>query len=300
MLLSMLKYKANHFLESSSCPLLQSHTLVHSQIPLPTPPHPTHTAMPQSNEDDSSAPTLMEEMMMAASIGPRPLPPPKSQKADTATFGSGFKAGFLNKTSSHEGEDTRRQSSSSSQSAISTTSPSSAPSGLVEKLSSSPTLRTALENPRFRVILAELGRDPQATLARYQHDGAAMGFLRELMGALGKHFEELGKQQQQQQTQGRNKINAAGPLVQAALEKGKQQKIQQVDDIEQEKAEQEAVNRILRDPELRELLLNPAMQMVLQSCAGSDNGSGLAQYMRDPVMAAKLRKLADAGLIQIK
>ena len=120
------------------------------------------------------------------------------------------------------------------------------------------------------------------------------------MGALSEHFEELGKQQQQQQ-QGQDKTNAAGPLVQAALEKN-QQKIQPVDDLEQDKAEQEAVNRILRDPELRELLLDPAMQTVLQSCAGSDNGSGLVlqQYMRDPIMAPRLRKLAAAGLIQIK
>ena len=172
---------------------------------------------------------------------------------------------------------------------------------MVEKLSSSPTLRTALENPRFRVILAELGRDPQATLARYQHDSTAMGFTRELMGALGEHFEEVGKQQQQQQQeQGQDKTNAAGPLVQAALKKANQQKIQPVDDLEQDKAEQEAVNRILRDPELRELLLDPAMQTVLQNCAGSDNGSGLVQYMRDPIMAPRLRKLAAAGLIQIK
>ena len=179
-------------------------------------------------------------------------------------------------------------------------SPSSAPAGLVEKLSSSPTLHRALENPRFGIILAELGRDPQATLARYQHGSAAMGFMKELMEALGEHFEELGKQQQQQQQEGQDNISAAGPLVQAALEKANMQKIQQVDDLEQDKAEQEAVNRILRDPELRTLLLDPAMQTVLQSCAGSDNGSALAQYMRDPAMAVKLRKLADAGLIQIK
>jgi hypothetical protein len=263
--------------------------------------------MPQSDEDDSSASTFVEEMM-AASMGSKPLPASKSRKADTATFGSGFKAGFLTKTSSHEREDAKRQSSSSSsssssQSATSMFSPSSVPAGLVEKLSSSLTLRKALENPRFRGILAELGRDPQATLARYQHDSAPMGFLRELMGALGEHFEELGKQQRQQQQEGQDKINAAGPFVQAALEKANhQQKIQPVDDLEQDKAEQEAVNRILRDPELRELLLDPAMQTVIQSCAGIDESSGsvLQQYMRDPVMAAKLRKLADAGLIQIR
>lgn len=119
------------------------------------------------------------------------------------------------------------------------------------------------------------------------------------MGALGEHFEDLGKQQQQQ---GLNKPNVAGPLMQAALEKAGQQKIQPVNDLEKDKTEQEAVNRILRDPELRELLLDPAMQTVLQGCSGSDEnrGSVLHQYMQYPVIAAKLGKLADAGLIQIK
>lgn len=263
---------------------------------------------------NDEAPTLMEEMMTAANIKPSPSPPP-SQKIDDASFGSGFKAGFLTSSSS---PGTKRRSSSSTQSpprfplpSLSSTSASPAPlaAGLIEKLSSSPTLRTALENPRFRDILAELGRNPQATLARYQYDSAAMGFLKELMGALGDHFENLGKQQQEE---GKEKTKpAAGPLVQAALEKqATQQKIRPVNNLQQDKAEQESVNNILRDPELRELLLDPQMQRVLQNCAaGSDDSSSrsststgglsLQQYMRDPATAAKLHKLAEAGLIQI-
>jgi len=268
--------------------------------------------------DDSSALTLLEEMMMAATIttGSRLLPPPKSTKADNASFGSSLKAGFLTKSSfrdaqyhnsSSSGSSSSSSSSSNSSSdnntqiAVSMSSPSSASAELLaEKILSSPLLRKALENPRFQVIFTDLGSDPQATLVRYQHDNAAMGFLRGLMGALGEHFEELGKQQQQQS--GQNKTNAACPLMQAALEKADKQKIQPVNDLEQDKAEQEAVNRILRDPELRNLLLDPTMQTVLQSFSESDKnrGSVLHKYIPYPIIAAKLGKLADAGLIQTK
>lgn len=57
------------------------------------------------------------------------------------------------------------------------------------------------------------------------------------------------------------------------------------------------LDQILADPELRSLLMDPDMQRVLQECGQPGK---LQLYMRDPVMSAKLRKLAEAGLVQIQ
>jgi hypothetical protein len=57
------------------------------------------------------------------------------------------------------------------------------------------------------------------------------------------------------------------------------------------------VLQILQDPELRDLLMDGKMQQVLMDCGDPVN---FQQHMRDPSTAAKLRKLQQAGLVQIE
>ena len=54
--------------------------------------------------------------------------------------------------------------------------------------------------------------------------------------------------------------------------------------------------QVLSDPVLRGLLTDPGMQRVLQECG---QPGGMARHMRDPETAAKIRRLADAGLVQL-
>lgn len=57
------------------------------------------------------------------------------------------------------------------------------------------------------------------------------------------------------------------------------------------------VEQILQDPELRDLLMDGNMQRVLMECGDPVK---FRQHLADPVTARKLRKLKDAGLVQIE
>ena len=58
--------------------------------------------------------------------------------------------------------------------------------------------------------------------------------------------------------------------------------------------EDRRVQKILANPELRELLMDVRMQEVLRECA--DPGK-FQQHMRDPVMSRKIKLLMDNGLV---
>ena len=51
---------------------------------------------------------------------------------------------------------------------------------------------------------------------------------------------------------------------------------------------------MLDDPELRELLMDPDMQRILQECG---DPAKFQQHMRDPLIAYRIKKLYQAGLV---
>jgi hypothetical protein len=67
---------------------------------------------------------------------------------------------------------------------------------------------------------------------------------------------------------------------------------------------------VLRDPDLRALILNPEVQSVLQACRDLQGGESddepaaarereaLARRLRAPEMADKMRRLAAVGLVR--
>lgn len=59
----------------------------------------------------------------------------------------------------------------------------------------------------------------------------------------------------------------------------------------------EEVRRVLSQPALAAILSDPVIQAVLEECR--TDGSRVRKFMQDPVIAAKLRTLADNGLIRI-
>ena len=57
------------------------------------------------------------------------------------------------------------------------------------------------------------------------------------------------------------------------------------------------VDLIMRNQELRELLMDKEMQEIMQKCG---HPGALQHYMHDPTWGPKLRKLAEAGLVRIE
>ena len=54
------------------------------------------------------------------------------------------------------------------------------------------------------------------------------------------------------------------------------------------------VKQVLEDNELREMLMDPELQRILQECGDPIK---FQQHMRDPVIAFKIKKLYQAGLV---
>ena len=52
--------------------------------------------------------------------------------------------------------------------------------------------------------------------------------------------------------------------------------------------------QVLSDPDLREMLMDPQLQTILQECG---DPMKFQQHMRNPVTAAKIKKLYAAGLV---
>ena len=59
-------------------------------------------------------------------------------------------------------------------------------------------------------------------------------------------------------------------------------------------AEDKKVEKILSNPELRELLMDVNMQNILKECG---NPLKFQQYMKDPVISKKIKLLMDNGLV---
>jgi len=64
--------------------------------------------------------------------------------------------------------------------------------------------------------------------------------------------------------------------------------------------DQKETDKILSNPELTQLLLDPEMQLIIQECTSFHNGNKFMYYMKHPDYAPKLRKLIEAGLLKVE
>ena len=120
--------------------------------------------------------------------------------------------------------------------------------------------------------------------------------------------EEKDKKQQEWQAQ----QDSQGPLMKAAMDRAAAASKRQEDEkekaskrsaAERQKAEaaaaqeQKQMEDILANSELRELLMSPGMQQVLQDC---QEPGKLRYYMNSAEWGPKIRKLAEAGLVRVE
>ena len=165
-------------------------------------------------------------------------------------------------------------------------------------------LSRGLRNPKCTAAIELMQSNPKEAQRRFQGDPEVDIFMREFGRVMGAHFEALGNSNQKQQqagaglagrssssgSDGQVPVGPVGPLHAEVLKKAEgQRKI-----IETSQAEEEQVKRIIGDPELTAMLMDPELQRILQECGDPVK---FQRHMRDPVIACKILRLREAGLV---
>ena len=184
-----------------------------------------------------------------------------------------------------------------------------------------PKLARGMNDPRYMAALQCMQTNPKETLERLKETSPEIvDWLMEFCGVMGEHFIKLGGEESSSEGSkdapvppgiiGAEKIREMGPLEKKALEKHQQEKEnnkqtkQQNDDegghrsatTKPDEILDSQVSSILANDELRSILLDPRMQQIMQECS---TGSKLRYYMSHEEYGPKLRKLMEAGLIQV-
>ena len=194
---------------------------------------------------------------------------------------------------------------------------------LLKQFQANPVISQGLQNARCKHALEMMQKNPKEAQAKYSNDKEVDTFLREFGKLMGSHFDGLAAKQelgQKQDSQSAAKvgntsvgINAVKTVTKNVVEKKtdtlpigaggvllEQAKARQAKTAPRSAAEQaaedERVQKVINNPELTALLMDPKMQMVLQECGDPVK---FQRIMRDPVMAANIKKLFDAGLVSM-
>lgn len=69
-----------------------------------------------------------------------------------------------------------------------------------------------------------------------------------------------------------------------------------IETMDRDPQEEATVQRILSDPELMEILADPKMKKILVQC---QQPGALRMFATNPEIGPKIRKLMDAGLVQL-
>lgn len=168
---------------------------------------------------------------------------------------------------------------------------------LLNAISEKPHLAAMLADPRFAKAVQLMSTSPKDAHAMFASSPKARDSFTELMGLLAGHFTGMGeaadKQAADEKTY-RERVTE-GPLAQEALKRASEGVGVAASPPTREEAAD--VERVLQAPELRELLMDPGMQRVLQECS---DPATLARYMWHPEYGPKLQLMARAGLVSFK
>jgi len=173
---------------------------------------------------------------------------------------------------------------------------------LMGKLQSNPVLLRGLQNPKCQEAMQLMQSDPTAAKKKFEHDAEVGAFMQAFSAVMAEHFTRLGEQQAKEEAQknpppvpipeGNVEV---GPLHAQAMAREKERQGKAGGAITEVNREEEArVKEIVQDDELRDLLMDPKLQQILQEC---NDPRKFQAHMRDPVTAYKIKKLYDAGLV---
>lgn len=153
-------------------------------------------------------------------------------------------------------------------------------------------LARGLRNPRCTAAIELMQRDPKEAQRRFKGDPEVDLFLREFGKVMAAHFESLSQKQPGEKEQ--QQAPEVGPLHaevlrRAEAEGGAKKKI-----VETSTEEENRVKEVLNDPELRDFLMDPELQRILQECGDPIT---FQRHMQDPATAYKIKRLFDSGLV---
>ena len=168
---------------------------------------------------------------------------------------------------------------------------------LLEKISEKPRLAAMLADPRFAKAMQLMPTSPQDAIAMFASCPETRESFTELVSLLSKHFTAMGEAADKKAAaeEADRKRVAEGPLAQEALRRAEAGVGVAATPATTEEAA--TVEKVLQQPELRDLLMDPGMQRVLQECG---DPQALARYMRHPDFGPKLQLMARAGLISFR
>ena len=87
-----------------------------------------------------------------------------------------------------------------------------------------------------------------------------------------------------------------GPLAEAALRRDQDRKARGEAEVPMSQSEEEMIQNIVADPEMAQILMDPAMQIIMQECAMPGR---MHAYMNHPDYGPKLRRLMQVGLLKV-
>lgn len=185
---------------------------------------------------------------------------------------------------------------------------------LTNRLQSNAVIRKGMRNPKCMAAMQLFQSNPKEAQARFQGDAEVEAFMREFSGVMSEHFTSLGEKQEKEAAQVKASapthplvqpvsssnppISGAGgpnlgPLHKQAL--ANSHKTTTLTQTESDKVEeQKKVDKILANEELREMLLDPKLQQILQECG---DPAKFQRHMSDPETARKIKLLFENGLV---
>lgn len=170
-----------------------------------------------------------------------------------------------------------------------------------------------LRNPRCLAVLEAMQVDPHVG-TRYAGDTQITQFLQEFGNVMSAHFTDLHHKEQQKQQEKNQMIQTQasltsfelGPLhteilmmqkERAVLHNNEMRITKQEKNLEEEKETEErrACEVLLRNPVIRELLMDTETQKLLLDCSHLDK---LRIRLRNPDTASKIKQLVQLGLLR--
>jgi len=170
---------------------------------------------------------------------------------------------------------------------------------LIKEMAKRPVLAKGMSNPRYQAALQELQKDPKNGAKKFDSDPELKRFLTEFCEVMGSHMIKLAGDEDAPKPSTpalptEKEKKEMGPLCSRIAEDCAHGKGPEPCKTPKEQAE---VDAVLKNEELRELLMNPKTQELMQRCS---DPRAFQEAMRHPENRAIIGKLERAGLVQLQ
>ena len=165
---------------------------------------------------------------------------------------------------------------------------------LVEAMAKRPALARGMADPRCQAAIKELQKNPKDGAKKFDSDPVLREFLKDFCEVMGGHFEKMGKDAAPSAPPTEEEKAKLGPLAAKVAEDAANGKGPTPAKTPEEKKQ---VEDVLNNADLRDLLMSPKTQGLMQRCADPRE---FQRAMMDPEERAIIHKLADAGLVKLE